>query len=158
MRDAHGANGGEVVVLVEAGGAEVGRIEGEVVAREVEELVTDKVEKVGREAKAQLDVAKSLAASGDEATAADLYGAVWSQRCLVPKVAKKAAKALKKMGRAVEEQIGEWELPDTTPETRCRVRGWSGLPKRSASSTATGRAPMVNTSRRMPPTPVAAPW
>ena len=27
-----------------------------------------------------------------------------------------------------------------------------------ASSTAMGRAPMVKMSRRMPPTPVAAPW
>src|SRR5207247_2215277 len=31
-------------------------------------------------------------------------------------------------------------------------------PKRSESRFAIGRAPMVNTSRRMPPTPVAAPW
>jgi hypothetical protein len=49
-------------------------------------------------------------------------------------------------------------MPSTTPATRCRVFGWSGLPKRSAFMLATGRAPMVNTSRRMPPTPVAAPW
>ena len=35
----------------------------------------------------------------------------------------------------------------------CGVMG----PKRSESSTAMGRAPMVKTSRRMPPTPVAAP-
>jgi hypothetical protein len=32
-----------------------------------------------------------------------------------------------------------------------------GSPKRSAFIAATGRAPMVKTSRRMPPTPVAAP-
>ena len=38
------------------------------------------------------------------------------------------------------------------------VRGWLGRPKRSESSDAIGRAPIVNTSRRMPPTPVAAPW
>src|SRR5208337_3469968 len=31
-------------------------------------------------------------------------------------------------------------------------------PKRSESITATGRAPMVKMSRRMPPTPVVAPW
>lgn len=35
--------------------------------------------------------------------------------------------------------------------------GWSGSPKRSAFIAATGRAPMVNTSRKIPPTPVAAP-
>jgi hypothetical protein len=38
-----------------------------------------------------------------------------------------------------------------------RVFGWSGAPKRSAFIAAIGRAPMVKTSRRMPPTPVAAP-
>jgi hypothetical protein len=35
--------------------------------------------------------------------------------------------------------------------------GVIGPPKRSAFMLATGRAPMVKTSRRMPPTPVAAP-
>ena len=39
-----------------------------------------------------------------------------------------------------------------------RVRGSSGSPKRSESRMAIGRAPMVKMSRRMPPTPVAAPW
>src|SRR5919206_153996 len=33
-----------------------------------------------------------------------------------------------------------------------------GSPKRSPSSSATGRAPMATMSRRIPPTPVAAPW
>ena len=31
-------------------------------------------------------------------------------------------------------------------------------PKRKLSINAIGRAPIVNTSRRIPPTPVAAPW
>ena len=48
--------------------------------------------------------------------------------------------------------------PRTTPSTRCRVRASDGSPNRSASSTAIGRAPIANTSRRIPPTPVAAPW
>ena len=38
------------------------------------------------------------------------------------------------------------------------MRGSVGSPKRSASRTAIGRAPMVKMSRRIPPTPVAAPW
>ena len=38
------------------------------------------------------------------------------------------------------------------------MRGCSGAPKRRLSSRARGRAPIVKTSRRMPPTPVAAPW
>ena len=38
------------------------------------------------------------------------------------------------------------------------MRGASRAPKRSESRSITGRAPIVKTSRRMPPTPVAAPW
>ena len=38
------------------------------------------------------------------------------------------------------------------------MRGASSSPKRSESSDAIGRAPMVKMSRRIPPTPVAAPW
>src|SRR5688500_2725240 len=48
--------------------------------------------------------------------------------------------------------------PPTMPRTYPRVRAVAGSPKKSASSTATGRAPIAKTSRRMPPTPVAAPW
>ena len=50
------------------------------------------------------------------------------------------------------------QAPRTTPAIRWRIFGWSGRPKRRALRLATGRAPIVNTSRRMPPTPVAAPW
>ena len=42
---------------------------------------------------------------------------------------------------------------------RCGARcGRSSGPKRSAFSSAIGRAPIVKMSRMMPPTPVAAPW
>jgi len=49
-------------------------------------------------------------------------------------------------------------MPDTTPFTSARALGSSSSPKRSESRIAIGRAPMVKMSRRMPPTPVAAPW
>src|SRR5919108_5657553 len=49
-------------------------------------------------------------------------------------------------------------MPATTRSSRKRERDDSSSPKRSESSTATGRAPSANTSRRIPPTPVAAPW
>src|SRR5712691_8088371 len=38
------------------------------------------------------------------------------------------------------------------------MRGASRSPNRRESSSAIGRAPIVKMSRRMPPTPVAAPW
>ena len=48
--------------------------------------------------------------------------------------------------------------PRTTPRTKYRVRASEGLPNFRASSSPIGRAPMVKMSRRIPPTPVAAPW
>ena len=47
---------------------------------------------------------------------------------------------------------------DTTPSAIHRLRGSSSGPNRNGSISAIGRAPMVKMSRRMPPTPVAAPW
>src|SRR3954449_8204305 len=50
-------------------------------------------------------------------------------------------------------------MPATERSSRYRERAEAaGSPKRSESSTAIGRAPTAKTSRRMPPTPVAAPW
>src|ERR1700750_2729350 len=50
-------------------------------------------------------------------------------------------------------------MPATARSSRYRERSLlSGSPKRSESSTAIGRAPRAKMSRRIPPTPVAAPW
>src|SRR3712207_6118168 len=49
-------------------------------------------------------------------------------------------------------------MPDTAPSSRKRDREDVGSPKRSESRTAIGRAPIAKMSRRIPPTPVAAPW
>ena len=50
-------------------------------------------------------------------------------------------------------------MPATTPLDQV-ARSAGGRWRRSAANSrlAIGRAPIVNTSRRMPPTPVAAPW
>ena len=50
------------------------------------------------------------------------------------------------------------EIPATTPSISHCWRASVGSPKNNGSITAMGRAPMVKMSRRMPPTPVAAPW
>jgi len=55
-------------------------------------------------------------------------------------------------------QLPYHEIPETTPLMSCRVLGSRGSPKRRESRIAIGRAPIVKMSRRMPPTPVAAPW
>src|SRR3989442_2511412 len=49
-------------------------------------------------------------------------------------------------------------MPAVTPEIVRRTAGSAGGPKKRAFSTAVGRAPIAKTSRRIPPTPVAAPW
>jgi len=49
-------------------------------------------------------------------------------------------------------------MPRTTPSMSERMRGASISPKERESMQAIGRAPMVKMSRRIPPTPVAAPW
>ena len=48
-------------------------------------------------------------------------------------------------------------MPSTTPDKRCLVFGWDVSPNLRAFKLATGLAPIVNTSLRIPPTPVAAP-
>ena len=52
----------------------------------------------------------------------------------------------------------EWfaKLAPAGEDTRPTPLFWTG-PKRSESITATGRAPIVKISRKIPPTPVAAP-
>src|SRR5215210_4622357 len=53
-------------------------------------------------------------------------------------------------------------MPATTPARSARLRrpcsGCVSVPKRKEFIAATGRAPIVKMSRRIPPTPVAAPW
>src|SRR5438270_14007214 len=49
-------------------------------------------------------------------------------------------------------------MPPVTPPIVRRTAGSEGGPKKSALRTAVGRAPIAKTSRRIPPTPVAAPW
>ena len=54
-------------------------------------------------------------------------------------------------------QLPYAEMPSTTPGSTRAVSGAPAAPNRSASITATGRAPIARMSRTMPPTPVAAP-
>ena len=61
-------------------------------------------------------------------------------------------------GRARRRSCRSRRCRDTTPSAIQRLRASSSGPKRSGSISAMGRAPIVKMSRRMPPTPVAAPW
>jgi len=97
---------GPYVVLAEAGGKELGRVAADtdphLKASQVEKLVSGELK--GREAALDRDLAaaRDKERHGDVDGAAALYQKVWAARCLVPgKLPKKAAEALKKLGRPV---------------------------------------------------------
>jgi tetratricopeptide (TPR) repeat protein len=103
------------LVLVDGGGAELGRMvpQGGPFDDELAgKLVTDELDKRKSAATELLDAAKEKLAAKDEEGAAALYTQVWQQHCLIPEPGKKAAKALKKLGRPVEEaSLGNGEAP-----------------------------------------------
>jgi tetratricopeptide (TPR) repeat protein len=90
-------------VLASADGKELGRAGGErgLSAREVEKLLDAELKRREKELDQQLDSGLQKEKSGDIDAAASLYKAVWADRCLFPGSGRKAAKALKKIGRPV---------------------------------------------------------
>jgi tetratricopeptide (TPR) repeat protein len=112
------AGGAPIAVLATADGTELGRVaanDGKLEARPVEKLLDSAIDKHEDALDALLDGAEKKAAQDHDGAVAD-YQKVWEQRCLFPKLGKKAAKGLKKLGVAVEEaallQLG----PDSLPE------------------------------------------
>ena len=97
---------GPYVVLAEAGGKELGRVAADsgphLKAFQVEKLVNGELRSREASLDRQLDAARDKEKHGDLDGAAALYQQVWSARCLVPgKAPRKAAEALKKLGRPV---------------------------------------------------------
>jgi hypothetical protein len=64
---------------------------------DVEELVRAELDARTVEAEMQLDEAQRHAEEGDDETALTLYRAVWEARCLCPRQAKAAQRAIKRM-------------------------------------------------------------
>jgi len=101
------AAGAPAAVLVTAEGTEVGRVEAGsrgLAVGAVEKLVGSEIKRREAAVDAQLDEAKAKEKAGDAEGAATLYGAVWTERCLVPGAGRKAAKALKRLGKPVPEE------------------------------------------------------
>jgi tetratricopeptide (TPR) repeat protein len=98
---------GETVVLATPDGKELSRLsdaDGHAPSvGQVEKLLDSQLK--GREdaLNRQLDEARDKEKKGDAEGAVTLYGTVYSERCLFPGLGKKAAKALKKLGRPVAE-------------------------------------------------------
>ncbi len=102
LREAFKATAGSpMVVVATADGADVGRAPaGDVKAVEklLSKALDDREEALG----ALLDSAEKKAASDRDGAIAD-YQQVWKQRCLAPKLGRKAAKGLSKLGVKTEE-------------------------------------------------------
>jgi len=93
-----------------------------ILAGPVEKMVQAELDRREGEAKAALEAANEKIKQKDLDAATALLTPIWDQRCVVPDVAKKAAKALKKIGHPVE--VGD-------------LRNWDGrLPDLSAATTA----------------------
>jgi tetratricopeptide (TPR) repeat protein len=109
--------GEPLAVLVATDGSELGRaaaVAGKLEAKPVERLVNDQLSRWEDAAESQLDEAGKKDKAGDRAAATDLYNRVWEQRCLAPKLGRKAAKALKKLGVEIKEAawLGDDDLPE----------------------------------------------
>jgi tetratricopeptide (TPR) repeat protein len=117
------AGAAPIAVLATADGTELGRVvanDGNLVARPVEKLLDSQIDKQEDSLDALLKGAEKKAAQDHDGAVAD-YQKVWEQRCLFPKLGKKAAKGLKKLGVTVEEAALRQLGPDSHPENAAKV-------------------------------------
>jgi len=113
-----------VAVLSAPDGTLIGKAEnkdGFLRVNQVEKLVEEEYKRRENQVDAQLRDAKEHAKSGDNAGAIPIYKAVLEQKCLFPRKAKDAAKALKKLG--VAEAAGFADAPDFPAPVFDRVIG-----------------------------------
>lgn len=114
---------GSGAVLVDGAAAELGRVATDgkpPSAGQVEKLLDAELDKREDAAKAALQAANAKIKENDIESATPLLTGIWEQHCLLPDVGKKAAKALKKIGRPVD--VGQLKLleqprPDLSPGT-----------------------------------------
>jgi len=118
---------GSGVVLVDGNSAEIGRIQPEgkpIAAGPVEKILEAELDKRENAAKSTLELANEKIKANDVDDAAAMLTQIWEQHCLVPDVAKKAAKALKKLGRPVEAgdaELRESRSPDLASSTTVEI-------------------------------------
>lgn len=89
-----------VAVLVDADGhllAEVAPRDGKLDIGAVEAMVRDELDRRATEAEELLDDARAKANDGETAAAIAMYRSVWEQRCVCPRQARHAQRALKKL-------------------------------------------------------------
>lgn len=127
VRTKYGVSADEpMAIVVDREGEEIGRIgaeKGRLNVLQVERLVSGELSERSRSLKEQLKEAKQLEKAGDADGAADLYGRIATEGCLFPGLAKKAGKALEKMGRPVPDMASAWEMAraDLRPSTTKKI-------------------------------------
>src|SRR5215472_5017620 len=112
-----------IAVLATPDGTLIGKAEskkGFLRVDQVEKLVDEEYKRRENQVESQLKAAKEHVKSGDNAGAIPIYKAVLEQKCLFPRKAKDAAKALKKMGVA---EAGLADAPDVPAPIFDRVIG-----------------------------------
>ncbi len=91
-----------MAVLADAEGQVLGRVEAEnglLPVPEVEELVQEELDRREAAADALLDRAREYAEEDHHEAALELYGSVWEARCLCPRQARDAKRAMRKLAR-----------------------------------------------------------
>jgi tetratricopeptide (TPR) repeat protein len=134
--------------------------EGETQPAPVEKLLRSELDRRKREMEAKLDEGRAKAKAGDAEAAAALLHEVLGARCLFSSLGRKAAKELKKLGRAVDESelsALERELPDLAPEVGRAVEAAlrAGLDAESRLALEEARAHYEAAVRLDPADPVA---
>jgi tetratricopeptide (TPR) repeat protein len=118
---------GSGAVIVDGAAAELGRVmpDGKPIsASPVEKLLDAELDKREDAAKGTIDQANEKIKQNDVDGATAMLNQVWAQHCLIPDVAKKAAKTLKKLGHPVE--VGDASIwggrsPDLSPATTAAI-------------------------------------
>ena len=122
LRLKHGAATNEpVALLVDADGVELARVaaeKGELRLGSLERLLRGELDRRRAVVEARLDEALAREKAGEVEAAAGLYQEIYAQACLFPGSARKAQKALKRLGRPVGEEGSALDVPepDLSPE------------------------------------------
>ncbi len=85
------------VVLIDARGQVIERVEAPLRLADVESIVREELDRRAEAAEAKLDEAADKADDGDVEGARAMYRQVWDQRCVCPRQAKAALRAMKRM-------------------------------------------------------------
>ncbi len=135
--------GQEMVVLLGGDGGELGRVvagEQGLDVRAVEKLLQRAIDEREKSLEESFKAAEKRAQDGD-ATAAEALRRVWDERCLVPSLGRKAAKALKKLGvevdKAALDGLGPEGLAD--PDVRGERAATAGVLAAGLAAEEAGR-------------------